>query len=105
MDRSTHIILCRHGESEGNRGRRFGGHGATPLTDRGREQARSAGKSLIGSGVDVVYSSDLPRAVETAQLICDEIQCGSKLSSALRERSVGQLTGLTFEEAQQRFPD
>jgi probable phosphoglycerate mutase len=102
---TTHIILCRHGESEGNRERRFGGHGATPLTDRGRAQAELTGTFLAHHDIDVVYSSDLARAVETAALICGKIGANSQLSTALRERSVGALTGLTFDEARDRYPD
>jgi broad specificity phosphatase PhoE len=101
----TTIILCRHGESEGNRERRFGGHGPTPLSERGREQARKTGRRLAAEGIDAVYSSDLPRAVETAALIGEAVGCEATLTPRLRERSVGALTGLTFEEAQARFPE
>jgi probable phosphoglycerate mutase len=102
---TTHVILCRHGESEGNREHRFGGHGPTPLTERGRAQAERTGRHLIASGIDVVYSSDLGRALETAQLICRQIGAISHASEALRERSVGELTGLTFDEARVRYPE
>src|SRR5579884_3332156 len=100
----TTIILVRHGESEGNAARRFGGHGPTPLTPRGREQARAAGKALAGE-VDVVYCSDLPRAVQTAEEICASTGGQPIVTPALRERSVGELTGLTFEEAREKFPE
>jgi probable phosphoglycerate mutase len=102
---TTHVILCRHGESQGNLERRFGGHGATPLTERGREQARCTGRCLASERIDVVYSSDLGRAIETAALICREIGANSHESTALRERSVGELTGLTFDEARERYPE
>jgi broad specificity phosphatase PhoE len=102
---TTTLILCRHGESEGNLERRFGGHGPTPLTPRGREQARSVGRALSKTGVDVLYTSDLVRAAETAALIGEAIGLQADPTSALRERSVGELTGLTFEEAQARFPN
>jgi probable phosphoglycerate mutase len=102
---TTHVILCRHGETQGNLERRFGGHGATPLTERGREQARSTGRHLAGENVDVVYSSDLERAIETAALIGREIGQKSHASTALRERSVGELTDLTFDEARARYPE
>jgi probable phosphoglycerate mutase len=102
---TTHVILCRHGESQGNLEHRFGGHGATPLTERGRDQARSTGRYLSSERIDVVYSSDLGRATETAALICRELGTNSHASSALRERSVGELTGLTFDEARERYPE
>src|SRR5262245_19173066 len=101
----TTIILCRHGEAQGNAERRFGGHGPTPLTERGREQARAAGRVLAREGMDAIYTSDLVRAVETAQEIA--ALCGLRPipTAALRERSVGDLTDLTFEEAALKFPE
>jgi 2,3-bisphosphoglycerate-dependent phosphoglycerate mutase len=102
---NTRLIFVRHGQSEGNRERRFGGHGPTPLTELGRAQASATGRALASSGADFLYASDLARAVETAELIGAELGLSPVRSSALRERSVGELTGLTFEEAQQRYPD
>jgi broad specificity phosphatase PhoE len=99
------MILCRHGQSAGNAERRFGGHGPTPLTDLGRAQAMAAGEVLAREGVDRIYCSDLTRAIETAQLIGARTGAAPEPTALLRERSVGALTGLTFEEAQSRFPD
>jgi probable phosphoglycerate mutase len=98
-------VLCRHGESEGNRDRRFGGHGATPLTVRGRTQALAAGRALARTGIDLLYCSDLPRAAETAAAIGQVTGVQSIATPELRERSVGVLTGLTFEDARERFPE
>jgi probable phosphoglycerate mutase len=106
MQQPTTIILCRHGESEGNRDARFGGHSPTPLTEHGRSQARATGQRLADAGVDAVYSSDLPRALETAEIIAGVAGASRPLvTPLLRERSVGIFTGLTFAEAQARFPD
>ena len=101
----TTIILCRHGESQGNAERRFGGHGPTPLTPRGREQARAAGRVLAKEGIDTIYASDLVRAVQTADEIAQLCGLRPEHTPALRERSVGDLTGLTFEEAQVKYPE
>jgi len=101
----TRLILCRHGESEGNRDRRFGGHGPAPLTERGRAQALATGARLQRRGVDVLYSSDLPRALQTAELIGRELALAPQLSPALRERSVGIFTGLSFDEAREQYPE
>jgi broad specificity phosphatase PhoE len=101
----TTIILCRHGESEGNREARFGGHGPTPLTALGRNQAAATAQRLAGAGVDAVYSSDLVRARETADIIAAVVGCQVESTPALRERSVGIFTGLTFDEARERFPN
>jgi probable phosphoglycerate mutase len=101
----TTIILCRHGESEGNRDARFGGHGPTPLTERGRAQAAATGAALARLGADAIYSSDLIRAQQTAQLIAEPLGLAVESTPALRERSVGMFTGLSFEEARARFPN
>jgi probable phosphoglycerate mutase len=103
--RTTTIILCRHGESEGNLEQRFGGHSPTPLSDHGRLQARAAGQALVKLGVDAVYTSDLVRAAQTAELIAELTAMKPRVTNALRERSVGRLTDLTFAEAKTRFPE
>jgi broad specificity phosphatase PhoE len=100
----TRLILCRHGESEGNRDRRFGGHGLASLTQRGRAQALATGARLQRRGADALYSSDLPRAQETAELIGQQLALTAQLTDALRERSVGIFTGLRFDEARERYP-
>jgi broad specificity phosphatase PhoE len=68
-------------------------------------QAAATGRVLATAGIDLIYTSDLVRATETASLIGEATGAAIQATSALRERSVGQFTGLTFEEAQQRFPD
>ena len=103
--RTTPLIFCRHGQSEGNRERRFGGHGPTPLTELGRAQARATGHALAGAGVDLIYCSDLSRALDTATLIGAELGLTPEATPALRERSVGEMTGLSFEEARLRYPE
>src|SRR5215831_17829594 len=104
----TTILVVRHGESEGNAERRFGGHGPTPLSERGRAQARALGRVLANEPPpDAVYSSDLPRAVETAAIVMATGGRGGTVieTPALRERSVGVFTDMTFDEARTQFPD
>jgi len=101
----TTVIFCRHGETEGNRESRFGGHGPTPLTELGRAQARAAGRVLARVGVDAIYTSDLLRAEQTAALIGETLGVVPQATAALRERSVGCLTGLTFDEARARYAE
>jgi broad specificity phosphatase PhoE len=105
MTTPTTLILCRHGQSEGNREARFGGHGPTPLTALGRAQARATAEQLAGGGPAILYSSDLVRARETAEIIGSAIVATPQITPALRERSVGKFTGLTFDEARANFPD
>jgi probable phosphoglycerate mutase len=99
------ILLLRHGQSEGNEGNRFGGHGPTPLTARGRRQAELTAAALAREGLTAIWSSDLVRAVQTAAPILAATGLPLQQTGALRERSVGVFTGLTFLEAEERYPD
>jgi probable phosphoglycerate mutase len=100
----TRLYLVRHGQSAGNAEGRFGGHGPTPLSDLGRKQAEITADMLAREGVSAVYSSDLDRAVQTAQFLSDLIQVPVKSSKAFRERHVGVLEGLTFDESREHHP-
>ncbi|MCU1278448.1 MAG: Phosphoglycerate mutase [bacterium] len=102
---STEILLMRHGQSEGNEGGRFGGHGPTPLTALGRRQAEAAARSLAGEGLSAIFASDLPRAMQTAEPVVAATGIAMKTTPALRERSVGVFTGMTFAEAEAAHPE
>jgi len=105
MPLSTQVLLIRHGQSEGNAARRFGGHTATPLSKRGHRQAFVTAQSLASESLTAIYSSDLPRAMETAAPLANLIEIEIQATEAFRERSVGIMEGLTFEEAAERHPD
>lgn len=102
---STRILFVRHGQSEGNAEGRFGGHSATPLSARGRAQAEATARALAGERVTAIYSSDLLRAVETAEPLARELSLEIGRSEAFRERGVGAMEGLTFQEAAEKFPE
>ena len=101
----TRVLLIRHGQSEGNAEGRFGGHTSTPLSERGRQQAEATARALSSETLSAIYSSDLRRAVETAEPLARSTGLPVEKSSALRERSVGVMEGLTFEEAAARHPE
>jgi len=105
MQLSTQVLLIRHGQSEGNAAGRFGGHTATPLSQRGRKQALATAHALAAESLTAIYSSDLPRATETAAPLAKLIKVKIQATEAFRERSVGVMEGLTFEEAAQKHPD
>ncbi|HEX8072236.1 MAG TPA: histidine phosphatase family protein [Pyrinomonadaceae bacterium] len=102
---TTRILIVRHGQSQGNAERRFGGHTPTPLSELGRRQAETTARALAADGVTAIYASDLLRAVETAEPLARLTGLEVTRTGALRERSVGQMEGLTFEEAAERYPD
>lgn len=100
----TKLYLVRHGQSDGNAEGRFGGHGPTPLSDLGRHQAEITGKVLAKEGITAIYSSDLLRAVQTAEPLSKLVNVPIIPTAAFRERNVGVLEGLTFDESKQTFP-
>jgi broad specificity phosphatase PhoE len=105
MSQATRIILVRHGQSEGNAEGRFGGHTSTPLSDRGRIEAEATARVLAEEKLGAIYSSDLSRAVETAMPLARLTGLDVIPTDAFRERSVGVMEGLTFEEAASQHPE
>lgn len=88
------LVLVRHGETTWNRaGLIQGNSDEAVLTELGREQVRAVAARLVHSGVDVIVSSDLIRATETARIIADVLARPLVLDVALRERSFGVLEG------------
>jgi broad specificity phosphatase PhoE len=101
----TELLLVRHGETDWNRERRFQGHADPPLNDAGREQARMLAENLADEGIDAIYTSDLRRARETAEILA--ARSGSEVVALreLREIDVGDWQGLTWPEIEERHPD
>jgi len=104
MPQPTRLYLIRHGQSAGNAEGRFGGHSATPLSKLGEKQAQLTGKTLANEGIAAIYSSDLHRAVQTAEALSKLADIPVVTTSAFRERHVGVLEGLTFDESKASFP-
>ena len=101
----TRLFLIRHGQSDGNAEGRFGGHSPTPLSELGLLQAKATAEALAAEGVDHIYSSDLLRAVQTAEPLAEILGIEINKTSAFRERNVGVLEGLTFEESKRKYPN
>jgi broad specificity phosphatase PhoE len=100
----TTLLLVRHGETDWNRDGRWQGHSDTQLNDAGREQAQRVAGEL--GDVDVIYSSDLARARETADIIAAQLG-GLKVNvdQRLRERSFGAWEGRTAPEIEADFAE
>lgn len=105
MSSTTHVVIIRHGQSQGNAEGRFGGHTDTPLSARGHKQAAATARALGAEKFSAIYTSDLPRAIETATPLADFTAAPLITTDALRERSVGVMEGLTFEEAAEQHPE
>ena len=102
---TTRVLLIRHGQSQGNAEQRFGGHSPTPLSGLGHRQAEATARALVHERVTAVYSSDLLRAVQTAEPLARATGLEITRTPALRERGVGLMEGLTFEEAAAAHPE
>jgi phosphoserine phosphatase len=98
------FYFMRHGQSENNRDGVIQGRLPSQLTEEGRGQARAAGAWFAGKGLDLVLTSPLARAAETADII--GAGCGVPVLAApeLTEIDTGLFTGLTLAEAEQRHP-
>jgi probable phosphoglycerate mutase len=97
------LLLVRHGESTWNARGRWQGWADPPLTDLGRAQAEAAAPAA--APVDAVVSSDLQRARVTAELMAAVLDVGAvHIDADLRERDVGNFTGLTRAEIEERWP-
>ena len=101
---STRFIVVRHGETEWNVQARVQGQKDSPLTAAGLAQADAVAARLARERFDVLVSSDLGRARQTAERIA--ARCGLALTfdARLRERNFGVGEGLTYEEIDQRYP-
>jgi broad specificity phosphatase PhoE len=98
------LLLVRHGESTWNATGRWQGWADPPLSDLGRAQAEAAAPAA--APVDAVVSSDLQRARETATIIVAALELDGEVhvEPGLRERDVGDFTGLTRAEIEERWP-
>ena len=80
------------------------GHADPPLSDLGERQARAAAPSVVALGATVMVSSDLTRARQTAELLAPPTLT-PVVEPSVRERDVGEWTGLTTTEIDELFPD
>ena len=90
----TLLFALRHGTTELNEDGKFRGWINVPLDEKGRKDALEAAQFLKDKGITMVYCSDLDRACETAQIVCDELGLGDPTPDVrLRPWDVGELSG------------
>lgn len=105
--RQCEVLLVRHGETDWNESGRLQGQlcPGPPLNRRGQEQAAALAARLRGEHIDIVYSSDLSRATETAEIIRAAVGGSCAVDRGLRERALGSaLEGLRLEAARELEP-
>ncbi len=98
---TTRILLIRHGETDWNALGRWQGHAPVPLNATGLRQSAALGRWLAAQrawAVVAIYSSDLPRAAQTAQAVAEALGLPVHLEPRLREKDLGHWQGLTREE-------
>ena len=101
----TTLIFVRHGQSVSNLETRFTGQGDTPLTALGREQAIRTANYLASYPIDVIYTSDLSRARDTARPTAEMHGLEVIPEPAFREIYAGDWEGHTYEELSALYGD
>lgn len=101
----TTLLLARHGETDWNLEGRWQGWADPPLNDTGRAQARALAAQLASIPFDAIYSSDLRRAHETAEILAEPHDLPVLVDRDLREIDIGSWSGLTRPEIAERFPN
>ncbi|CAL60480.1 putative Phosphoglycerate/bisphosphoglycerate mutase [Herminiimonas arsenicoxydans] len=101
----TEILLIRHGETDWNVEKRLQGHHDIDLNREGVRQVAALGRALLDEPLDAIFSSDLKRALGTAQGIAIPRGMSVQLHKGLRERCFGALEGLLHPEIHARYPD
>ncbi len=102
------LILLRHGQSQWNLENRFTGWVDVPLSPKGEIEARAAGEKLRGRRIDLLFTSVLQRAIETARMALETAGLSTPptvRATELNERMYGDLQGLNKAEAAKQFGD
>lgn len=102
------LVMFRHGQSVWNLENKFTGWVDVDLTDKGKKEAKEAGKKLKGMHFDYAYSSDLKRAQETLKIALNEAGIShvpTTYDKALNERMYGDLQGLNKADTAKKFGD
>lgn len=101
----TRVIFVRHGETLWNHSKRYQGHSDIPLNEKGLQQAKMVAQRLKNESIRAVYSSDLTRAVQTAEAIAEPHSLQTVALPELREVNFGLWEGLRYEEIMAAWPE
>jgi broad specificity phosphatase PhoE len=102
------VLMARHGQTDDNlEPIRFQGFRDTPLNDTGREQAHELASRVaaLPDPISALWSSDLSRARETAEIVGAQIGLEPRLDPRLREANRGRWESYTFDEIKRSEPD
>jgi probable phosphoglycerate mutase len=101
----TYVVAVRHGETDWNVNHRIQGQLPVALNARGQAQAAAAAERLASEAIDAIYSSDLARAMQTAEVIAERHGTSPIPDDRMREWSLGILEGLLCDEAEVKHPE
>lgn len=99
----TTLILVRHGKTEWNKLGKVQGQTNIPLSVEGKEEAKALAKQIPNMGITRVITSALSRAIQTAQIISEELKLKNEQYEELNERNYGELEGKLFAEADKKL--
>lgn len=99
------VYLARHGETESNRQRRYAGYANEPLNSAGRAQMGALAARLGPHGIGEIWTSEVARARESAELVAAILSVPIRTEPRLNEIRMGPWEGLTEVEVAQRFPN
>jgi broad specificity phosphatase PhoE len=100
------VLLARHGQTDDNREPlRFQGWRDTPLNEAGRRQAAELAERMSGQGIVSLWSSDLIRASETAEIVAARLGLEVRLDARLREANRGRWEGRLFRDVAREEPE
>ncbi len=105
MSAATRVLALRHGETAWNVQARIQGQLDIPLNDTGQWQAARAAEALAEDGITAIYSSDLARALQTAQALSAATGVRVVTDRGLRERGFGSFEGHSFVDVEARWPE
>lgn len=101
----TKVIFVRHGETTWNHSGRYQGHSDIPLNEKGLQQAELVAQRLAGKTISAIYSSDLRRALQTAEVIATQHSLFPMVLPEFREVNFGLWEGLTYEKIMAVWPE
>jgi broad specificity phosphatase PhoE len=106
MSTPAGVLLARHGETDDNvPPLRFQGWRDTPLNETGRRQARQLARRVADLGIAALFTSDLSRARETAEIVGAELKLDLLIDPRLREGNRGQWEGRLFDDVAEAEPE
>lgn len=104
-DQPTRLYLVRHGELVTSKEWRYVGQMDVELNETGKKQIQNLSSRLSSEQIEMIFSSDLTRTIESAEIIGNKLEIINEPISELREINLGFWEGLTLEEIEESFPE